>query len=101
MRGRKMARVLGLGHIGLYVRDLPRMVAFYRDFLGMQVTKRSPDDRAVFLSADPQIADHEIALMAGRPEGDDPRLVQQISLRVGTLDDLRTFRRRLLAEGYR
>ena len=33
-----MARVLGLGHVGLYVRDLDRMVAFYRDVMGMRVT---------------------------------------------------------------
>ena len=26
-----MARVTGLGHVGIYVRDLDRMVAFYRD----------------------------------------------------------------------
>ena len=30
--------VVGLGHIGLYVRDLEQMVGFYRDFLGMKVT---------------------------------------------------------------
>ena len=30
-----MARVVGLGHVGIYVRDLERMVAFYRDVLGM------------------------------------------------------------------
>jgi catechol 2,3-dioxygenase len=95
-----MPRVIGLGHLGIYVRDLDRMTAFYRDFLGMQVTKQSPG-RAIFLSSDPEQVDHEIALMVGRPAEDDPHLVQQISLRVPTLDDLRTFRRRLLAEGYR
>jgi len=79
---------------------MPRMVAFYQDFLGMRVTKRSPDDRAVFFSADPQLVDHEVALMVGRPQDEDPHLVQQISLRVATLDDLRTFRRRLIDEGY-
>ena len=36
-----MARVLGLGHVGIYVRDLSRMVAFYRDVLGMQITKQN------------------------------------------------------------
>jgi catechol 2,3-dioxygenase-like lactoylglutathione lyase family enzyme len=96
-----MPRVLGLGHVGLYVRDLDRMVAFYRDTLGMRVTKRSPDGRAVFLSADPDAVDHEIALMVGRPAEDEPHLIQQISLRVPSLDDLRAFHRRLVAEGYR
>ena len=28
-----MANVIGLGHVGIRVRDLERMVAFYRDTL--------------------------------------------------------------------
>ncbi len=96
-----MARVLGLGHIGIYVRDLERMVAFYRDFMGMQVTKQNWRAGAVFLSADPEAVDHEIALVRGRPDGEEPHLINQISLRVATLDDLRAFHRRLIAEGYR
>jgi catechol-2,3-dioxygenase len=96
-----MARVKGLGHVGIYVRDLDRMVGFYRDVLGMQVTKQNWRYGIVFLSADPATVDHEIALVRGRPEGEEPRLIHQISMRVETLDDLRDFRRRLLAEGYR
>ena len=96
-----MARVIGLGHVGIYVRDLERMVGFYRDVMGMQVTKQNWRLGIVFLSADPQAVDHEIALMRGRPSADDPHLIQQISMRVGSLDDLRAFRRRLVADGYR
>ena len=96
-----MARVVGLGHIGLYVRDLERMTAFYRDFLGMSITKQAPG-RAVFLSSDPQLVDHEIALMTGRnPEQDHNQLIQQISLRVPSLDDLRTFKHKILENGYK
>ena len=76
------------------------MAGFYRDFLGMQVTKQSPDGRAIFLSSDPERVDHEIALMAGRPADGEPHLIQQISLRVASFADLREFRRRLLREGY-
>jgi catechol 2,3-dioxygenase-like lactoylglutathione lyase family enzyme len=96
-----MPRVTGLGHVGLYVRDLERMVGFYRDVMGMQVTKQNWRMGIVFLSADPDAVDHEIALMRGRPSADDPHLIQQISLRVATLDDLRVFQRRLRAEGLR
>ena len=96
-----MARVTGLGHVGIYVRDLEGMVAFYRDTLGMQVTKQNWRLGAVFLSADPEAVDHEIALMRGRPSADDPHLIQQISMRVESLADLRTFHRRLVTEGYR
>ena len=96
-----MARVTGLGHVGIYVRDLERMVAFYRDLLGMRVTKQNWRAGVVFLSANPDAADHEIALMRGRPSADDPRLIQQISMSVASLDDLRAFHRRLVADGYR
>jgi catechol 2,3-dioxygenase-like lactoylglutathione lyase family enzyme len=96
-----MARVTGLGHVGIYVRDLERMVAFYRDLMGMRVTKQNWRAGIVFLSSDPETVDHEIALMRGRPSADDPHLIQQISLRVASLDDLRDFHRRLRAEGYR
>src|SRR5690349_24475445 len=91
---------MGLGHIGLYCRDVQRMAAFYRDFMGMQVTKCSPDGRAVFLSSDPEQVDHEIALMRGRTIEADPHLIQQISLRVPSLEDLRDVYRRIAAIGY-
>src|SRR3989454_12285371 len=96
-----MPRVTGLGHVGIYVRDLERMVAFYRDVMGMRVTKQNWRAGVVFLSADPETVDHEIALMRGRPGAEDPHLIQQISIRVASLDDLRVFRRRLVAEGDR
>jgi len=87
-----MPRVSGLGHLGIYVRDIERMNrVLTRDFLGMQVTKQDPDGRMMFLSSDPESVDHEIALMTGRSADDGPPLIQQISLRVPSLDDLRTF----------
>jgi len=92
-----MPRVTGLGHIGLYVRDVPKMAAFYRDFLGMRVTKQAPDGRAVFLSSDPEAVDHEIALMID-PHGGRTENVQQISMRVPSFSDLQEFHRRILAD---
>ena len=94
-----MAPVKGLGHVGIYVRDLERMVEFYRDLLGMRITKQNWRAGVVFLSADPASVDHEIALFRRRPDGAEPHSINQISLRVGTLDDLRVFHRRLVAEG--
>jgi len=100
-----MPRVTGLGHVGIHVRDLERMVAFYRDVLGMQITKQNWRAGAVFLSADPQAADHQIALVLGRPPRvpgvEEPKLIQQISFRCAALDDVRQFHRRLVAAGYR
>ena len=96
-----MAVVIGLGHVGIYVRDLERMVGFYRDTLGMRVTKQNWRAGIVFLSTAPDKADHEIALFRGRPDDGDSRLINQISLRVATLEDLRSFHQRLVAEGLR
>ena len=94
-----MAAVVGLGHVGIYVRDLERMVAFYRDTLGMRITKQNWRAGVVFFSADPEKADHEIALFRGRPEDADSRLINQISLRVEKLDDLRIMHKKLIAAG--
>jgi catechol-2,3-dioxygenase len=94
-----MERILGLGHVGIYVRDLDRMVAFYRDTLGLRVTKQNWRAGVVFLSSDPAHVDHEIALFRGRADHIDSPTIQQISLRVETLDDLRAFHRRLETAG--
>jgi len=70
-----MAPVKGLGHVGIYVRDLERMVEFYRDLLGMRITKQNWRAGVVFLSADPASVDHEIALFRGRPDGAEPHSI--------------------------
>ena len=96
-----MAAVVGLGHVGIYVKDLEKMAAFYRDTLGMRITKQNWRAGIVFFSADPETADHEIALFRGRPEDADSRLINQISLRLATLEDLRVMHKKLLAAGLR
>ncbi len=92
------AKVKGLGHIGFYVHDLDLMKDFYDNFMGMTVTKVGP--LGVFFSADPEAVDHEIALINGRTSLEDPHWIQQISMRVDSLDDLRDFKRRIQAHGY-
>ena len=92
------ARVRGLGHVGIYVQDLETMTSFYRDFLGMTITKAS--ERGVFLSADPDSVDHEIALFLGRPSSEDPHLLNQISMRLDSFADLQDFHHRIEAAGY-
>ena len=73
------------------------MAAFYRDFLGMQVTKQAPGGKAIFLSSAPDEVDHEIALMVD-PSGSTTQNVQQISLRVPSFEDVQEFHRRILAD---
>ena len=108
-----MPRVTSLGHIGLYCYDYPRMLDFYTRVLGFTVTDRMPDREACFLSARPaeehhellltagRTAEehHELLLTAGRTASEDVRLVQQISMHVASLEDLKAFHRLFQAEG--
>ena len=92
------AKVNGLGHIGFYVQDLDLMKDFYANFMGMTLTKVGP--LGAFFSADPEGVDHEIALINGRTSLEDPHWIQQISMRVDSLNDLRDFKRRIHEHGY-
>ena len=92
------AKVNGLGHIGFYVHDLDLMKDFYANFMGMTLTKVG--SLGAFFSADPEGVDHEIALISGRTSSEDSHWIQQISMRVDSLDDLRDFKRRILEDGY-
>ena len=59
-----------LNHAVLYVRDLARSTAFYRDVLGFRV-KTTMGDRAAFLQAPDSTNDHDLALFAlGASAGD-------------------------------
>ena len=92
------AKVSGLGHVGFYVHDLELMKDFYGNFMGMKLTKVGP--LGAFFSADPDAVDHEIALINGRTSLEDPHWIQQISMRVDSLDGLRDFKQRIHAHGY-
>ena len=80
---------LALSHIGVHCTDIARMKAFYTRVLGFTVTDEGPihGGHMVFLSRDPR-DHHQIALATGRPAG-SYNVVNQISLRAGSLDDLR------------
>jgi catechol 2,3-dioxygenase-like lactoylglutathione lyase family enzyme len=52
-----MPKVTSLGHLGFYVKDVERSVAFYRDILGLQVSDRSPRG-SVFMTAQDRLAEH-------------------------------------------
>ena len=92
------AKVTGLGHVGIYVHDLELMKEFYGTFMGMTLTKVGP--AGAFYSADPDNFDHEIALVNGRESLEDPHLINQISMRVNSLNDLRDFKKRIIERGY-
>ena len=83
-----MGRISGLSHVGVFVKDLPKMTQFYCETLGLTESHRN-GDRMVFLSADIEKEDHEIVLVQGR-DG-DAKIIQQLSFRVGTIEDVRAF----------
>ncbi len=93
---------LTLGHFTLAARDLDKLVAFYQDTLGFQVTNRGPvgdDAEIVFLSQDPAFH-HQIAMVAGVPAPEHAFvMVDHVAFRTGTLDDLRTLRAALVEAG--
>ncbi|WNV75759.1 VOC family protein [Geodermatophilus sp. DSM 44513] len=55
-----------LNHAVLYVRDLARSLAFYRDVLGFRVTNEIPGT-AVFLQAEGSTNDHDLGLFQVGP----------------------------------
>ncbi|HWG94120.1 MAG TPA: VOC family protein [Mycobacteriales bacterium] len=61
-----------LNHAVLYVRDVARSTAFYRDVLGFRTVTEVPG-RAAFLQAEGSTNDHDLGLFAvGAAAGDSP-----------------------------
>ncbi|HUG35708.1 MAG TPA: VOC family protein [Candidatus Limnocylindrales bacterium] len=78
-------------HFGIHVTDLPRMVDFYTGVMGLLVMDRGElphGPTLVFLSHDPD-QHHQMVLVTGRPPGVDYNVVNQISFKLPTLDDLK------------
>jgi hypothetical protein len=62
-----MARVSWLGYVGVYVHDIERSRAFYRDILGLSVSDESAGSGAVFLTSKERTEEHhELLLVPGR-----------------------------------
>jgi catechol 2,3-dioxygenase-like lactoylglutathione lyase family enzyme len=92
------AKVTGLGHVGLFVKDLDKEVWFFRDLLGLQVTDKDDERGMYFFSAQPEDEHHELFLMR-RPERASS--VQQVSFRCESLTALKEFYRRFEENGIR
>lgn len=75
------------------------MKEFWGEFMGMTLTKSS--DRGAFFSGDPDSCDHEIALQLNPEAAESRNHIQQISVRVDSLDDVRDFKRRATERGYK
>jgi len=91
-----MPKIKGLSHVVLYMNDLDKMVAFYRDVLGLIKYHEHPG-RMVFMTPDPEIDDHQLALAKGR-EG-DAKILAHIAWRVETPADVKAYYERFKAQG--
>jgi len=96
-----MAHITGLGHVGLYCEDLGTMRDFYARVLGLTISDENRERGICFLSAAPEAEHHELALVQAKAPAQKTRNVQQVSFKVATLDDVRTFYHRLKAAGVR
>jgi catechol 2,3-dioxygenase-like lactoylglutathione lyase family enzyme len=93
-----------LGHVGFYVHDMNRMIDFYTKTLGLVLTDigtlSGGGGQIAFLSRSPH-EHHQVALITGRREGDGMTTMNQVSFRVPTLADLKTFHARVVDAGAR
>jgi catechol-2,3-dioxygenase len=80
-----MSTVTSLGHVGISVQDMDKMLDFYTRIIGLTPTDGG-EGRGVFLSAHPESEHHEFVM---GPAPDRHTNAQQISFTVGSLDDLR------------
>ncbi|PYM19872.1 MAG: glyoxalase [Candidatus Rokuibacteriota bacterium] len=94
-----MPQVIGLGHVGLYCRELSTMRDFYARVLGLTISDEDLDRGICFLSAAPEAEHHELALVQAREPGQKTQNVQQVSFKVKSLDDVRVFHHRLKDAG--
>jgi catechol 2,3-dioxygenase len=105
---RKTAPNLMFSHMGLSVKDIAKMEAFYTEALGFTVTDRgeAAGMQLVFLSRNP-FDHHQIVLATGRPDNIPANTanaqfgasINQISFKLGTISDLRDVKERLEAWG--
>ena len=93
-------RIRKIGHVGLYCRDLPKMVDFYTRVLGFKVSDVN-EKGMTFLRFG---ADHHSFVLARMPDDEQKKgvgaiVVQQIALEVADLDTLKRIRKYFLAQG--
>jgi catechol-2,3-dioxygenase len=91
--------IIGLGHTGLWVEELPTMRRFYEHIVGLTVTDSDDKFGIVFLSSRPEEEHHEFVLQTGRVGGRETKLVHQISWRVDSYESLQELHQRLIDNG--
>ncbi|MFF8313197.1 VOC family protein [Streptomyces lydicus] len=91
-----------LNHAVLYVRDVPRAIAFYTEALGLTVDVEIPG-RAAFLSAPGSLNDHDLGLFAVGADAPGPEAgrvgLYHLAWEVGTLGELAAAHEQLAGRG--
>jgi catechol 2,3-dioxygenase-like lactoylglutathione lyase family enzyme len=98
-----------LNHAVLYVRDVARSVAFYRDVLGFEVKHELPGGPSfgggAFLQAPDSANDHDIAFFGIGDQAGDSQAgrttvgMYHLAWEVQTLEDLEDYQHRLASAG--
>ena len=81
-------KVTELGHVGIRCFDVDKQLKFYTEVLGLIVTDHDPELGNYFLSARPNDEHHELLLAKGRDVPIDGKLIQQVSFRCETFEDV-------------
>lgn len=90
-------------HVGIYVRDLEGMADFYNRLLGLVITDRGTipsGAKIIFLSRSPD-EHHQLVLVEGRHDGMGEGLINQLSFRLDSLQDLKTLAQVIEEQGVR
>jgi catechol 2,3-dioxygenase len=82
-----------LAHFGFHVRDMDLMIDFYKNALGLVVTDSGDyhmGGKIAFLSRN-AAEHHQIVLASGRSDDGSIKLINQISFKVSSLEDLQAY----------
>jgi len=91
-------KITGISHVGYFVSDLPKAIAFWHDFLGFDesyaLTKKdSQDVRIAFI----KINDHQHIELFNEPPASPPSMMSHLCF---TVDDIEAMRRYLRSNGF-
>jgi catechol 2,3-dioxygenase-like lactoylglutathione lyase family enzyme len=94
----KRPRITGISHVGYFVSDLPKAIAFWHDFLGYDETytltkKDSTDIRIAFI----KINDHQHIELFNEPPTLPHNMMGHLCFTVDDIEQMRTF---LRSKGY-
>lgn len=89
---------LSWSHAVLYVKDKDRMLDFYTNALGFQITDRGPlgpdGPEIIFMSQDPR-EHHQLAMAAAKQDDNPPNSVHHFAFRVETFAEVKELKAQL------